>query len=287
MILQLTLADVFHKQRKFGVLLGNFTVHNEYHGRMVPEVQRLLVNLLNRSGPYDKLAEQCCARITCELAFGNPEPHAEIVHNAHRLMRNLSPGGRITNILTPLQLLPDWLSGEKVEENKRNDYEMNLWSGIFNQLQDQHNQNILKPCYASYYFNNKARVGLTDLEATYGIGMMATVAILTITAPLSRFILAITLYPEWQEAVQDELDRVLKGRMFELKDLPLVPTLRAVVLESMRWTSPLPTGKSSLSLLPAITSILTAKGIPHRVQEDIHWNGHIIRKGTNIMACDW
>lgn len=284
----LTRLDIFHKQRKFGVLLGKFTVQNEYHGRMMPEIRKLMINLLNKTDAYDTLAERCCARITCELAFGTPEPHAEIVHNAHRLMRNLSPGGRITNVLTPLQFLPGWLSEEKTEEKKRKEYEARLWWGIFEQVQGQYSKGELKPCYASYYFGNEDKLGLSDLEATYGIGMMATVAILTITAPLNRFILALSLHSEWQEEAQRELDRVLQGRMFQLNDLPNLPILRAVVLESMRWTSPLPTGKL-LTLLDARQALIlpSCTGIPHRAEEDIHWNGHLICKGTNIMACDW
>jgi hypothetical protein len=43
------------------------------------------------------------------------------------------------------------------------------------------------------------------------------------------YILAMTLYPQWQIRLQEEVDRVCGDRMPEPKDSPKMPVLRAVI----------------------------------------------------------
>jgi len=107
-----------------------------------------------------------------------------------------------------------------------------------------------------------------DHEAAYTVGMLATVAIFTITGPLYSFLLAMVLHQDWQEKVREELDRVLGDRMVELADTPDLPMLRAAIKETIRWRPPVPLG------------------VPRLVEEDDVYNGYFIPKGTIVHAVD-
>jgi hypothetical protein len=76
------------------------------------------------------------------------------------------------------------------------------------------------------------------------------------------YILAMTLYPQWQIRLQEEVDRVCGDRMPEPKDSPKMPVLRAVIKEIMRWRP------------------VTPSSIPHESIEDDVYEGYFIPKGT-------
>lgn len=257
------------KQRRFGVLINTYTHQANYHGRMLPETVRFTHQLLEKHDDPFMLVDQLCGRLSARMAFGTPAPRAGISRSAHNFMQNLSPGGRITNVMTFLRHLPTFLSTDKHDEAMRVDIEDRVWYGSFDKAKAAYENNTLRPSYAKYYFDQPAKSGLTEHEALHGIAMMATVSILTIIAPLQRWLAVMSHHPQWQKTVQAELDSVLGGRMADTQDSPKLPTLRATILESIRWASPVPTG------------------IPHRLEEDMEYNGYHLSKGSNVLACDW
>jgi cytochrome P450 len=54
--------------------------------------------------------------------------------------------------------------------------------------------------------------------------------------------MAMALYPEAQKKAQQELDRVLNGRLPEFNDRPNLPYINAMIKESMRWQVVAPLG---------------------------------------------
>ena len=75
-----------------------------------------------------------------------------------------------------------------------------------------------------------------------------------------------TLFPSVQQKAQAELDRVVgPTRLPEYEDLPNLPYVRAVVLETMRWR---PVGPFA---------------IPHANNADDTYEGYHIPKGTLII----
>lgn len=263
------IQDHLSRQRRFGVLINNYTHAAGYHGRMLPEATRFVNQLLNRSDTPFMLLDQLCGRLSCRMAFGTPAPRAGISRSAHNFMQNLSPGGQITNVLTFLRHLPAFINGDKHNEAMRVDIEDRVWYGSYDKAKAAYEQGNLPGSYARYYFEQQEKTGLNEHEALHGIAMMATVSILTLIAPLQRWILVMSNHPEWQKAVQKELDEQLQGRMADYTDSPKLPVLRATILESVRWASPVPTG------------------IPHRLEEDMEYNGFHLSKDSNVLACDW
>lgn len=179
------------------------------------------------------------------MAWGTTEPAQGVMNSMQKLMRNLSPAGRTVNLLPFLRHLPEFLSAERKDERERSEEELRLWQGLFNQASLQKSSGTLPDCYVSQYLEGKQQYGLDRKDAVYGVGMMATVAILTLATPLGWLIIAMTLHPEWQKEVCDEIDSQIGDRMLTLADSPNLPVLRAVILESIRWHPVVPTGQSS------------------------------------------
>ena len=102
------------------------------------------------------------------------------------------------------------------------------------------------PSYARRFWElkEKDKAPFDANEAAYAVGMLSTVAIITITGPLNVFFLAMVLHPEWQEKARKEIDEVLGDRLAEVTDAPYLPTLRAVIQECVRWRPPVPLGMS-------------------------------------------
>lgn len=79
------------------------------------------------------------------------------------------------------------------------------------------------------------------------------------------YILAMTLYPQWQTRLQEEVDRVCGDRMPGPSDSPNMPVLRAVIKEVMRWRP------------------VTPSSIPHESVEDDVYEGYFIPKGSSEL----
>lgn len=238
---------------------------------MLPEAIRFVHKLAIKQDDPFVLVDRICSRLSARMAFGTPAPGPSIARSAHNFMQNLSPGGRISNVLTFLRFLPAAIHSEVHNENVRVDIEDRVWVGCYEKAKAAYENGTLKSSYAKFYFDNEAQLGLPEQEAMHGIAMMATVSILTIIAPLQRWLIIMGGHPQWQAAVQKELDAFFQaeGRMVDVTDSDKVPVLRATILESMRWASPVPTG------------------IPHRLEADMEYNGYHLAKDSNVLACDW
>ena len=74
------------------------------------------------------------------------------------------------------------------------------------------------------------------------------------------------LFPEAQKKAQAELDKVVgPHRLPNFSDIPKMPYIRAVVMETMRW-------------MP-----VTPFGVPHSAIADDTYKGYHIPKGTCLI----
>jgi len=80
------------------------------------------------------------------------------------------------------------------------------------------------------------------------------------------YVLAMTLYPQWQTRLQEEVDRVCGERMPYPSDSPDMPALRAGMKVIMRWRP------------------VTPSSIPHESIEDDVYEGYSIPKGLSELT---
>jgi len=91
----------------------------------------------------------------------------------------------------------------------------------------------------------------------------------TTTSAIHTFFLAMICFPEVQVKAQEELDRVVNGRLPDFSDMPDLPYLSALVKEAIRWQPVFP------------------YGVPHNSTEDDVYEGYHIPKGSIVFPNVW
>lgn len=94
----------------------------------------------------------------------------------------------------------------------------------------------------------------------------------TTESVIRSFLLAMSLYPEFQVKARAEIDRVIgPDRLPSIEDrgTDKMPYMEALALEALRWNPP---GSS---------------GVPHVPRHDDTYRGYFIPKGTNVTANVW
>ncbi|XP_024147433.1 cytochrome P450 2K4 isoform X1 [Oryzias melastigma] len=87
----------------------------------------------------------------------------------------------------------------------------------------------------------------------------------TTSATLRFCLLLMAKYPKIQDQVRDELRRVIGDRPIQVTDRKNLPFIDAVIHETQRVASILPTA------------------LPHKTSKDIHFQGYFIKKGTTVF----
>ncbi|KAG8895506.1 hypothetical protein FRC01_012331, partial [Tulasnella sp. 417] len=185
--------------------------------------------------------------------------------------------GYVVDLAPFLKHLPSWLPGMKfkrdaarwnanVEETRalmfsqavKDMEEMGLDSQpsyVTNALKDLHDR------------GGELNEASDDVEAINATGFSFYVAGAETTEVTFRgFLLAMMLYPEVQAAAHAEIDKVIgRGRLPTFEDRDKTPYLKAIILETLRWSPAAPVG------------------VPHRLMEDDIYNGYLIPKGTTVF----
>ena len=239
-------SDPWRRQRKFAHTVLAQSHNARYYGYATHEVKRMMAKLLAEPKDYYAHGDRYCSRITARLAYGKPDAAVAISDNAHLFVPQISPAGPITNLMPFLGKLPEWINPSIRDSRLRREKEKVLWiRELYKVREELDNGTCQVPSYARRFWEakDKEKAPFDEQEAAYAVGMLSTVAIITITGPLNVFFLAMVLHPEWQEKARKEIDAVVGDRLVEVTDAPYLPTLRAVIQECVRWRPPVPLGK--------------------------------------------
>jgi len=210
------------------------------------------------------------AKIMCHLLWDDHTVSPELIPSAWGLLTQMSPAGPITNIITPLWKLPQFMNPWKIAERKRHDKQQAWWLDRMHQVRDEMAVGKARPSFSRQYLETEKTNNLSgEHEASSALGMLALVGVFTIGGPLNYFLLAMVHHPEVQKRAQEEIDTVLEGRQPNLNDMEKLPYLRACIKEAMRWKPNVPTG------------------VAHEAEQDDYYNGYFIEKGTRLLPLDW
>ena len=100
----------------------------------------------------------------------------------------------------------------------------------------------MRNSFMGRYFDSKNKE-LDMEEVSYTVGMTALAAMLTTASIMINFIIAMCQFPEWQEALQKEIDSAVGNRLVEPADFPKLPILRAIIKELIRWRPIIPSSE--------------------------------------------
>ncbi|KIJ44994.1 hypothetical protein M422DRAFT_30174 [Sphaerobolus stellatus SS14] len=181
------------------------------------------------------------------------------------------PGSWIVDLFPLLARLPAWFPGTTFKHigeqyRKTNDAQMNL---PFNWAKAQMAAGTARPSFTSKCLmveSDPASEELIKLTGNllYGGGTD------TVTATLSTFFLAMTLYPAVQKKAQAEIAGITGGsRLPTFNDRDHLPYINALITELFRW------------------HIAGPMGIPHCSLTDDYYNGYYIPKGSIVLSNIW
>ncbi|KAH7109741.1 cytochrome P450, partial [Dactylonectria estremocensis] len=122
-------------------------------------------------------------------------------------------------------------------------------------------------CFAHTYYDSQSRWSMSDFQFTYTLGFIYGGGAGTTSSVMQSFCLAMCHYPKWQSQLQKEVDEVVgPNRIPTFEDMPNLPTVRAIIKETLRWRPVVP------------------GGIPHQLSQDDEYQGYHIPKGSVIHA---
>ncbi|KAF2653441.1 cytochrome P450 oxidoreductase [Lophiostoma macrostomum CBS 122681] len=261
------------RQRRFAHLVTTRDLSRSFEGYMALEAKRFLVELIDSPQSFFDLAYMYCGRISSRLAYGTDTPSAALIKNALEFIHQIGPSGPATNLLPVLRFLPEWIIPGKRPVRLRQEAEETLWKTLFEETRKQIGVES-PPTYVSASVESREHnkddkfLFENEMEAVYAVGMMCTVAIVTIAGPITLFILAMVLHPDWQEKVRAEIDQVTADEFLDLEHSSQLPTLRGAIKECLRWKSTVPLG------------------VPHVLGEDYSYDGYHFPKNAIIHVLD-
>lgn len=244
-------TESFHRQRKFARTMVTRGANAGFYGYITLETKRFLYELATAPDFYN-LINLFGARISSRLAYGSEESAPLHVENAEKFISQLGPSGPVMNLVPFLRFLPEWIIKDKRLVRERQEQEARVWRQLFEESKKKLGGEARPPTYVQSSLEmkeggEKSRpLFENEDEAKFAVGMLCIVAIFTVQGPAVLFVMAMVLYPEWQERVRQEIDEVLgDDDMVDMQHNPRLPTLRAAILECMRWKSTVPLGKQS------------------------------------------
>ena len=196
------------------------------------------------------------------------------VKNAVRsqaILRETSqPGAFIVDEVPPLTRLPTWLQPghKRAREAAKQvlDIKMELWRRM-----ESHVASGKAPhCYAREIFESRESwyaQGLTEEHLAWVSGGLVEAGFETTAATLNSLVLYLAANQRVQNEAQVEFMRVVgPNRLPKFADMPNLPYIRACVKEGLRMNP------------------ILAPGIRHYAEEDVVYKGHVIPKGTVLLA---
>jgi cytochrome P450 len=212
----------------------------------------MLYDLLRDPSRYELWFERYAGGLIFRIGYGKTittgeEEHVrKALHVVHTVERVASPGSYLVDSLTFLKYLPEWLAPFKKEGRLLHQAELKFFRTLVSDVKAEIEAGVAGPSFVRKWLEDKESYGLTDDEAAYVIGTLFEAGSGTTASAMMSFILAMVLFPQWQQTMSDELDEVVGDRMPEFEDVPNLPVCRAVMKEVLRWRPVTAGGKDSI-----------------------------------------
>ncbi|KAI9664109.1 MAG: hypothetical protein M1821_007600 [Bathelium mastoideum] len=264
------MVNAWTRQRKFTKQIMSQTEKAGFYQYPELESKRMLYEMMEDSSQYNTSLESYIARVTCRLAWGTSTPSDELKQRARELLLGVSPTGALGNKLPFVMDLPEWLVPAKAWEKRRARTERKFFEIMQGDVKAQMAEKSEKPSWTRTFLEKECSWGFKSaLEGAYAVGMHGIAGALTIAAPMQSFCLAMVHYPQYQNLLHEEIDRICGDRPPCFEDMPNMPVLRAFIRESMRWRPAVPTG------------------IPHYLSQDDVYEGYHLPAGSVMHPFEW
>jgi cytochrome P450 len=238
------------------------------------ESRYTLLDLLETPEHFDKHFGRYSFGVLTRSTFGFKtksvdDPFIQEVKDQNSFAHNAFRSDLYISNLAPWVLkLPSWLVSDNVVLLAA----FSRMAGFIKTLQDNVKAEISQgkafDSFQRYFLENQHEYGLSELEGGVVFQVFMFAGTRLPHNVLLEFVLAMMQSLEWQEKMQKEIDSVVgPNRLPEFSDIPNLPTVRAVLKESMRSRT-----------------IVGESSVPHKLSQDDFYNGYFFEKGTIVHA---
>ncbi|KAG7284828.1 hypothetical protein NEMBOFW57_009443 [Staphylotrichum longicolle] len=250
---------------------------HHFYGHVEAETTKYLVMILADPSRFLCYTREHCGRIMSRLAWDQRQQGVKNGCSAETTLHWGSVSGPITNTMTTLWHLPWALNPWKRFEVAHAAEQRAWWLDNYDISKRRFLAGDLPKDTWAYRYMEQVRAGGNEtllqerdeeMFASCMIGFINLIGVVTISGPLKFFLMAMALHPEWQRKAQAEIDQVCGDDMPTLANFADLPTVRAILKETVRWRSGVPLG------------------VPHQAEKDDVYRGVPIKKGTINIADD-
>lgn len=248
------LNKYWRNSRKLSAAALSSTSLKKWNAMQIDEAARLVLDLLSTPDQYEYLFERYSSVVTLRLLYNKEVPMAEEKGHVKRiaaivrtLERSVAPGAYLVDFLPILKYLPECLAPFKAEAKVLHDFEHSYFKSLVAESEEAYNKidslDKRPRGLVHIFLDNKQSWDLNDFEIAYCMGTLLQGGSGTTSSAMQSYCLAMWHYPEWQLRVQRELDEVVgEDRLPSFDDWPNLPTVRAVMKETLRWRPVVPGG---------------------------------------------
>jgi len=243
-------------------------------------IRKMLLRLLEDPKNFIAITRHTIGGMSLAAAYGLPiqkdeDPYISIAEAAiNSAASSAIPGSFFVDIIPALKYVPEWVPGAGFQRKAK---EYRLLQERFRNLPFEYAFQAMATGTAKPSFSSTClqEIGEGDDRAHQEevikdtAGMLFAAGSDTTVSSLQSIFLALVNYPHVQEKAQEELDRVLGGRLPDFNDEPDLPYISAVVKELTRWQPVAPLA------------------VPHLASTDDTYRGYHIPKGAIVIGNSW
>ncbi|EIW85506.1 cytochrome P450, partial [Coniophora puteana RWD-64-598 SS2] len=231
-----------------------------------------VLNVLERPDLFKHFTDLYAATVVLKITYGQSAPTSfddpdivRIHEMARRFLGTLRPGAYLAERFPWLRHVP-WYAPEIKQYRKD---ELELFHEHVNKTRMSIEEGSDGPSFVRYLLENPEAHGLDSDTLAYIGGSLYGAGSETTAVGMTRIIMSAALYPEAQEKMISEIDKLIGDRVPTCDDMGTLPQLDAFVQETLRWRPIVPLGFN------------------HKSTADFVWNGYHIPEGTTILGNHW
>lgn len=236
----------WHRGRRFAAAMLTTSKATQWEPFQEQAARRMILDIIKSPSQYRYWFDRYASLVSLREGYGiipsteeDEKRHTNtIAERMHTIERIATPGGYLVELIPQMMYLPESLAPFKQEAKELHARESAYFISLFEDSRLKYQKGIEEypPSFARSFFAEEEKWELNDPEITYVLATLYGGGSGTTANAMQSFILAMCHYPEWQEKLQIELDRVVgSAKIPELEDVPNLPLVRAIAKEVLRW----------------------------------------------------